>query len=101
MLKKINYDLYLVQLSPSDELFDMNMEMLFQKYLNYPAPVKKLFEYISENWMGQNKYWYEGAQLHAPSTNSGIEKFNRKIKDNGTQRVKLPLCQFLSRMFSF
>lgn len=99
--KQLENDIYSIHLASSDDLFNLSISLFLLKYENSTRQVNAVIEYIKANWLGEFRYWYEGACRHAPSTNNGIESFNRKIKDTGTMRTQLPLMQFINRMFSF
>lgn len=53
-------------------------------------------EYIFKQWINSAYYgWFEGLHPSAPSTNNGLERQNRTIKDLHTIRKKLGLKKFL------
>jgi len=55
-----------------------------------------LLDYFTNERPNTNDGWYEGIQLHTPSTNNALEATNRTIKDDGTFRERHMLSRFLT-----
>lgn len=49
--------------------------------------------------MHHNRNWFEGFGRHVPSTNNGLESFNRLIKDEYTLRERMDLGRFRVALF--
>ena len=58
-----------------------------------------MVQYNQETWIDFGLVnWFEGFQKEFPSTNNGLERANRSLKDDYTMHVKLGLAQFLHKM---
>ncbi|CAF3713614.1 unnamed protein product [Rotaria socialis] len=51
-------------------------------------------EYFENEWLNSHNTWYENIQHFTPSTNDGLESFNKIIKDENTYRERIPLSRF-------
>ncbi|CAF3436604.1 unnamed protein product [Rotaria socialis] len=51
-------------------------------------------EYFENEWLNSHNTWYENIQHFTPSTNDGLESFNKIIKDEDTYRERIPLSRF-------
>lgn len=51
---------------------------------------------IFDQWLEYNPNWYEGYATGIPSHNNALESTNRYIKDNGLDRSRLAIIQFLN-----
>lgn len=85
----IDYDK--LQLSKSNEIFDVAADLFVSKWQNnYPD----LMKYFKDEWLTKNRLWYEGAQKLIPSTNNALEAVNKVIKDENTIRKLFDLGRF-------
>lgn len=91
--EQILLDVDLLQLACDSTVFDSAAEAFLQKW----AKEEKFCDYFDNEWLKQNRNWFEGAtEMRSPSTNNALEAFNRVVKDCGTMRTRFPLGQFLS-----
>ncbi len=84
-------------LSFDDNIFEKGASLLLYKWRSDPD-LYIFSNYFEHTWLGELKYWYEGAAYGCPSTNNGLESLNSKIKQQYTLRSKLPLSKFLGTM---
>lgn len=61
---------------------------------------KELVKYFENEWLVQNRNWYEGFRAKKQSTNNCLESKNRLIKDEHTLREGIDLSQFRVVLFS-
>lgn len=93
---KFLFDYDKLQLSKSDEIFDVAANLFMEKWSkNYPA----LMNYFKDEWLDKNRNWYEGAQKLVPSTNNALEAINNVIKDENTLRRLFDLGRFRTVLF--
>ena len=52
-------------------------------------------DYFKHQWVERNFGWYEGYAPEIPSTNNGLESFNRYVKGEHTFGVRMGVGQFL------
>lgn len=85
-----------LQLSKSDEIFDVAADLFVEKWrIIYPD----LIQYFANEWLIKNRLWYEGAQKLVPSTNNALEATNKVIKDENTLRRLFDLGRFRVVLF--
>lgn len=89
-------DLDHLQLSRSPEIFKRAGELFIAKWR---AVSNDLAEYFEKEWLINHPNWYEGFRRNTPSTNNGLESFNRVIKDEQTFRERLDISQFRFVLF--
>lgn len=90
----ITKDLYILQSAENKRVFDLAFELLKIKYkdeIGNKEQVRLFFEYLE-------KEWYEGASIHAPSTNNALESFNNVIKSSYTLRDRFSFSVFLGKL---
>lgn len=87
----ILYDIRLIQLSGSPELFDSLTKLFLRKWSKIET---EFCPYFKKQWLGVHMNWYEGASYYTPSTNNGVEGYNAVIKRLYTFRERLPFGQF-------
>lgn len=84
-------------ISPSQEVFN-HASLLFTE--KWRAMSQSFFDdYFTNVWLIDNRFWYEGAAMLAPSTNNALESFNRYLKDEHTLRERIDLGQLRSVLF--
>lgn len=83
-------DLDQFQLAKSPEIFDHVVGLFIKKWSSYPQFTK----YFQDEWLNQNRNWYEGAALKSPSTNIALEATNKLIREENMFRERLPLNEF-------
>lgn len=90
-----------LQLAQNPEMFNKASTLFIEKYADFPDFV----DYFSQQWLNLHRNWYEGAcvdlGIKAPSTNNGLEVFNRTIKDEKTFRKRLPVQQFFNLLLTW
>jgi hypothetical protein len=91
----IRQDIYTLQLSESNEIFDSAYGLFKKKWNKVHSSVDEFLIYFDKVWICQHPGWYEGFVLGVPSTNNRSESNNGQIKEQATYRVKLPLGHFL------
>lgn len=85
-----------LQLSKSNEVFDVAADLFVEKWRkDYP----NLMKYFENEWLNKNRLWYEGAQKLIPSTNNALEAVNKVIKDENTIRKLFDLGRFRVVLF--
>lgn len=90
-------DLDKLQLARDQQTFDTASTLFVEKWSKVS---KELVKYFEDEWLVQNRNWYEGFRVKTPSTNNGLESKNRLIKDEHTLRERLDLSQFRVVLFS-
>lgn len=88
-------DIDKLQLSQNNTIFDHATELFFEKWESH----ERFLKYFKDEWIIQNKNWYEGLRLYTPSTNNALESCNRVIKKENTIRERLPLSKFRVILF--
>jgi hypothetical protein len=96
-IKELLSDLDKLQLCHSDDIFKNVLELFLDKW----AVQKEFVSYFRKQWVDKNNNWYEGSGLLIPSTNNGLESWNRVIKDEHTLRERLPISHFLQHLFNY
>ena len=72
---------------------------LLERYYSSQADLLPILEYIESNWIcNDTTNWFEGFMPGYPSTNNGLERANRTLKDDYTLHVKLGMAEFLKKM---
>ena len=95
--KSFRKDLHLLQLATSVREF-REAWGLFKTHYTPNRELATVVQYIQETWIDFGlKNWFEGFQKGFPSTNNGLERANRSLKDDFTMHVKLGLMQFLQK----
>lgn len=94
ILDDINY----LQIARSEAMFK---KMLGLFIIKWETSEKDFINYFRSEWIKNNPNWYEGICANVPSTNNGLESFNRKIKDDCTLRERLPISRFMTLAFSY
>ena len=93
--KGFRRDLHLLQLATSPREF-RDAWGLFKAHYTPNRELAAVVQYIQETWIDSGLgNWFEGFQKGFPSTNNGLERANRSLKDDYTMHVKLGLVQFL------
>ena len=91
-------DLFVLQLATSPAEFK-DAWALFKDHYSRAQQLGGIVEYIQQTWIDSDLgNWFEGFQNGFPSTNNGLERANRSLKDDYTLHVKLGLAQFLKKM---
>jgi hypothetical protein len=88
---EIMQDIEVLQLSQSRKIF-LKASKLFLKKWKGRQPA--FITYFENQWLKSHNLWYEGVDHFTPSTNNGLESFNRVIKDKYTLRERLPMSRF-------
>ena len=66
---------------------------LFKAHYTPNRELAAVVQYIQETWVDSGlENWFEGFQKGFPSTNNGLERANRSLKDDYTMHVKLGLA---------
>ena len=71
-------DIEFMQLSKSNEEFNTASLLFKKKWEGYN---QNFIQYFENEWLKENRFWYEGAKGLIPSTNNALESFNRVIKE--------------------
>lgn len=96
---EIESDLDYLQACPYGQLFDAAKQLFMAKVEAISA---EFAEYFRSTWLNSNLFrWFEGAAPLHPSTNNGLERCNREIKDHYTYHKRARLSEFLSKMKEF
>lgn len=90
------FDLDRLQLVKTIEIFDVAVQLFMIKWREESVG---LIEYFENQWVHQNRNWFEGFAKQTPSTNNALESFNRLIKDNHTLRERMELGKFRIELF--
>ena len=70
-----------------------------QKVLLITARIAAGFGVYGSQWICSDiGNWYEGFMPRYLSTNNGLERANRTLKDSYTLHVKLGMAEFLNKM---
>ncbi|KAJ6649606.1 hypothetical protein Bhyg_04844 [Pseudolycoriella hygida] len=89
-------DVDTLQICQNPEMFERASTLFLQKYCEFGDFVS----YFQEQWLKQNRNWYEGASpMFVPSSNNGEETFTRWFKEKKTMRDRLPLQLFTEKLF--
>ena len=105
-IRHIDEEIYAVQLSFTDDVFNHGINLLMSKCRTQPS-LGHFCDYFNEQWVGQVHhphslfdfhFRYKGCALNLPSTNNACESFNAKIKRQYTVRSMLLLSSFLPKM---
>jgi hypothetical protein len=94
--EKVIKQIECLQLSPTPEIFEKASELLIEMY-SQNEDAKVFMEYFNDQWLSYDPNWYEGYSLGTPSHNNALESTNRYIKDNGLDRNRLAIIQFLNQ----
>lgn len=90
------HDIDQLQLSQNNEIFDKAAKLFMDKWM----PVNETFmDYFEKTWLISHRYWYEGVDVHVPSTNNSVESTNRVIKDEHTFRERLDISRFRTVLY--
>lgn len=84
-------DLEHLQLANSNDSFDNAVLLFVKKWSAH----KEFINYFTNEWIAQNKNWFEGAAVRVPSTNNCLESWNKRLKEDRTYRQRIPLSRFL------
>ena len=84
-------DLVQIQALPNEKMF-----LKFSKIFSHKWD--HILSNLSTDYFSKNKNWYEAAAPELPSTNNGLESFNRTVKDDYTLRERLPFAIFKEKM---
>lgn len=90
-------DLDKLQLSRSSEEFEQASNLFVEKW---ELVSEELVQYFTQEWLVQNRNWYEGYSKNTPSTNNALESYNRLIKDEQTLRERFDLSHFRVVIFA-
>jgi hypothetical protein len=94
--EKIKQDIYVLQLSESNEIFNCAYELFKKKWKQVKNQIVDQFmTYFDKIWILQRPGWYEGYAPGVPGTNNALESTNEKVKSQATLRTKLSLGRFL------
>lgn len=83
-------DLYQLQLSYNDEVFDDGSQIFVDKWIGLEPAFIANFETMYLQW---NRFWYNGVSPRTPETNNALERFKREIKRNATQYNKKTMTE--------
>lgn len=89
--KPLLADIRALQLLPNESTFDEGWRLFSEKWR---AAEADFVQYMKENWIDENKNWYEGVRHFTPSTNNAVESFNGKIKSDFLYRERPLLAEF-------
>lgn len=81
----------ILQLSRNPSQFDEASDLLMDKWQQISVELVNFFE---NEWLHQNRNWYEGFSKRTPSQNNALESRNNVIKNEQTLRERLDLSQF-------
>jgi hypothetical protein len=87
---KILADINNLQLTKTDFAFDVDSEIFLGKWNTY----SDFCTYFENEWLKQNRFWYEGAGKGVPSTNNALESTNNVFKNESTLRERIPIHKF-------
>jgi hypothetical protein len=94
--EKIKQDIYVLQLSESNEIFNCAYELFKKKWKQVKNMIVDQFmTYFDKIWIEQHPGWYEGYAPGVPGTNNALESTNDNVKSQATLRTKLSLERFL------
>jgi hypothetical protein len=93
-------DIEALQHCESTLTFEKASLLFCKKWKRHPDQrVKDFIHYFHEQWLIKYPCWYEGAARGLPSTNNGVEATNSWMKRSHTLRERLPVNQFLVKVF--
>jgi hypothetical protein len=95
--RQLREDIVNLQLARSRDEFEFGKGLFLTKYKHTATA---FLEYFNSEWLGAQDGWFEGQAMGAPSTNNGLESINKRIKEDGTLRQRLPMGPFMDFMFS-
>ena len=84
-----------IQVMPNTESFNCAIKLFFDNWQqNDEATV--FLKHFKNEWVDKNCTWYEGFALgQIPSTDNGLERLNREIKERHTLRERMRVSQYL------
>lgn len=94
---KIVSDMHILHLSKNEMLF-RELSTLFLAKWEVDEP--DFAAYFDEYWLGRHCNWFEGKANYTPTHNNACESINNVIKNEITERKRLPFGQFVSKMCS-
>lgn len=91
-----------LNLSRNKSMFETASKLFLAKYSRY----EEFCGYFKTEWLEINPNWYEGAYLLAgvrlaPSTNNGVESWNKSVKDEKSERNRYPLNVFMNKILQW
>lgn len=93
--KPMKRDLLLLHLMDDEQSFDTAWKLFKRKWETSEPNVISSFE---SSFILKNKNWYEGFRLHTPTTNNGLESFNRTIKTHQTSYKLEGIARFIHQL---
>lgn len=90
-------DMHILHLSKNEELFRELSELFLAKWEVNEA---EFVAYFQQYWLGRHCNWFEGKSAYTPTHNNACESINNVIKNEVTERKRLPFGQFVSKMCS-
>ena len=85
-------DLFVLQLATNPTEFK-DAWARFKDHYSRAQQLGGIVEYIQQTWIDSDLgNWFEGFHNGFPSTNNGLERANRSLKDDYTLHVKLGLA---------
>lgn len=93
--KKVLEDIFFIQLATSKKEFEQVLELFINKWRDFPELGEGIKKIVTCHFK-KNNLWFEGACLHAPSTNNSLERFNRTIKERYLNRAAVGITEFIS-----
>jgi len=93
--QQILSDIRIIQVSSTKSEFQTACSLFLKKWAKNDR-VRPFLNYFEAEYLNSRSGWYEGVAPGFPSTNNGLESLNNQIKEEGTLRNKLPLCEFMN-----
>lgn len=86
-------DIMTLQICPDSTTFTKAKDLFVKKWIKEE---EDFVEYLQQQWLSSHDGWHEGVgdNYLLPSTNNGLEAFNRVLKDEETLRERIPLGRF-------
>lgn len=93
---EVMYDIDNLQATKTTEDFDRAANLFTEKWMTHS---EDFVRYFTNEWLEQNRFWYEGAAFNVPSTNNSQEATHKVIKDKHTIRNRFDLGRFREALY--
>jgi hypothetical protein len=104
MQEAIDADIFVLQVSQNQQIFERGAKLFLEKWRRDQADnevVLEFLEYFESEWLVQHPNWFEGwhTTLEVVGNDCGLEAINKQVKSEHTFRELLPFREFLSVSF--
>lgn len=99
--KQLLHDLSIIQLSNSDIEFLYHCHLFILKWSSFSNKCELFCQKFKLKWVEKKPYWYEGSNPMHPSTNNGLESFNKYYKRYVTQHTKKSIKEVITNTMRY